>query len=75
MTENSARRRNSLTTQEWTEIRERTDQTARAALAEEHRLHDAKTERLCAAPSLLADIASDLKNSPATPCACPSHMA
>jgi len=49
MTENSARRRNSPTTQERTEIRERTDQTAREALAEERRLREAKTDRLRAA--------------------------
>ncbi|MGV2103965.1 hypothetical protein [Rhizobium sp. 21-4511-3d] len=49
MTENSARRRNSLTTQERMENRERTNQIARDALAEERRLREAKTEHLRAA--------------------------
>lgn len=49
MTEKSARRRNSLTTQKRTEIRERTNQIARDTLAQERRLREAKTERLRAA--------------------------
>ena len=49
MTENSARRRNSLTTQEREEIRERTDRTAQVAIDEERRQREAKTARLRAA--------------------------
>ena len=49
MTENSARRRNSLTTQEREEIRERTDRTAQGAIVEERRQREAKTARLRAA--------------------------
>jgi hypothetical protein len=49
MTENSARRRNSLTTQEREEIRERTDRTGQGAIDEERRQREAKTARLRAA--------------------------
>lgn len=49
MTEKSVRRRNSLTTQQRTDVRERTHQIAQDILAEERRRREAKTERLRAA--------------------------